>query len=258
MTIFCRDRWASLEWPENAAASVAYTTGSGPVGYLIGKDFRAAYAPGVSLDGSGESVGIFSLDGYYASDITAYENQAGLPNVQLTNVLLNGFSGAAGGNNFETALDITMAISMAPGLSKVIVYEGKIPNDILNRMATDNQARQLSCSWGFQPPVDPARDQIFQQFAAQGQSFFQASGDNGAWAQESLPPSDNPFITVVGGTTLETTGPGGAWASETTWSGSGGGISTNYNLPPWQQGFNMSNRSGIDHPPKFAGRRERG
>jgi hypothetical protein len=39
----------------------------------------------------------------------------------LTNVLVNGFSGRPGGGNGEVALDIEMAISMAPGLSKVIV-----------------------------------------------------------------------------------------------------------------------------------------
>ena len=30
-------------------------------------------------------------------------------------------------------------------------------------------------------------------------------------------------VTVVGGTTLNTTGPEGSWVSETTWPGSGGG-----------------------------------
>lgn len=216
----------------NQATNVdSYATGSGPRGNLIGKDFRAAYAPGVAWDGTGESVGLFELDGYYASDIAAYLNLAGLPNVPLTNVLLNGFDGSAGGNNVEVALDIDMAIAMAPGLSKVIVYEGHVPNDVLNRMATENTARQLSCSWGFGAQVDPAREQIFMQYAAQGQSFFQASGDYGAWTGPIPPPSDDPYVTVVGGTSVTTSSPGGVWQSETTWSGSGGGISTSYSSP---------------------------
>ena len=125
---------------------MTYVTGSGPRGNFIGKDFRAAYVPGVALDGAGQSVRLFELDGYYLSDITVYENLAGLPNVLLTNVFLNGFNGEPDGNNIEVALDIYMAISIAPGLSGVIVYQGHTPNDILNRMATDNAARQLSCS----------------------------------------------------------------------------------------------------------------
>ena len=224
--------------------AMAYVTGSGPGGYFIGGDFRAAYAPGVALNGAGQSVGLFELDGYYASDIADYESLARLPNVALTNILLDGFSGTPGSENIEVALDIDMAICMAPGLLQVMVYEGSIPNDILNRMATDNQAKQLSSSWSFGSPTDPVRDQIYEQFAAQGQSMFQASGDSGAYAGTIPAPSDNPNITIVGGTSLTTSGPGGAWASETTWSGSGGGISPTFPIPSWQQGVGMSANQG--------------
>src|SRR5271157_1474524 len=83
------------------ANAVAYASGSGPGGFFIGGDFRAAYAPGVALTGAGQSVGLFELDGYYASDIAHYESLARLPNVPLTNILLDGFSGTPGGNNIE-------------------------------------------------------------------------------------------------------------------------------------------------------------
>ncbi len=231
---------------KQVAKATPYASGAGPRGTFIGRDFRAAYAPGVSLDGAGQAVGLLAFDGYYPSDILAYENLAGLPHVTLTNVLVNDFSGLPGANNFEVALDIEMAISMAPGLAKVIVYEGRNGNDILNRMATDNQARQLSSSWGFGTTVDAVRDQIFQQFAAQGQSFFQASADDGARcvACPPHPPSDNPFVTVVGGTLLTTSSPGGAWVSETTWPGSGGGVSIAYPIPSWQEGLDNTLNGG--------------
>src|SRR6059036_3895229 len=125
-------------------------------------------------------IGLFELDGYYPSDIATYLSLAGLPSAVVSNVLVNDFDGRPGINNIEVALDIDMALSMAPR-SQVIVYAGIQPNDVLNRMATDNLAKQLSSSWGFGSPVDPARDQIYQQFAAQGQSLFQASGDLGAY-----------------------------------------------------------------------------
>ena len=91
----------------------------------MGNDFRAAYVPGVTLDGSGQTVGLLQFDGYHASDITDYETPAGLPAVTLTNVLLDGFDGTPSGTGgeVEVSLDIEMAISMAPGLSEVIVYE---------------------------------------------------------------------------------------------------------------------------------------
>ncbi len=73
-----------------------------------------------------------------------------------------------------------MAAYMAPGVSNIIVYEGTNWNDVLNRMATDNLASQLSSSWGFSP-TNATTEQIFKQMIAQGQSLFQASGDSGAY-----------------------------------------------------------------------------
>jgi hypothetical protein len=220
----------------------AYVTGSGPGGYFIGKDFRAAYAPGVSLTGSGQVVGLLEFDGFYAGDEQKNAAQAGLPQVPTQTVLLDGFSGTPGSSNIEVILDIMMASYMAPGLSKVMVYEGYTPNDILNRMATDNLAQQLSSSWGF--GINATTEQIFKQYIAQGQSLLQASGDSGAYTNGVMTPSDDPNLTVVGGTSLTTAGPGGTWQSEKAWSGSGGGVSTVYPIPSYQQGLSMAANSG--------------
>jgi Immunoglobulin I-set domain/Immunoglobulin domain/Protein of unknown function (DUF642) len=62
-------------------------------------------------------------------------------------------------------------------------------------------------------------------------------------------PSDDPYITIVGGTTLTTSGPGGPWVSEAVWNwgtgiGSGGGISLTYPIPAWQQGIDMTANHG--------------
>jgi subtilase family serine protease len=229
----------SLPWSE----ALPLTTGSGRAGLFIGNDFRAAYAPGVTLNGSGQVVGLFELDGFYAADVAANFKEAGLTPVPVEPVLLDGFSGAPGKANIEVTLDIMMAAYMAPGLSKIIVYEGKVPNDVLNRMATDNQAKQLSSSWGFSP-ANATTEQIFKQMIAQGQSMFQASGDSGAYTGWIMPPSDDPYVTVVGGTSLTTATAGGAWKSEATWPGSGGGVSTVWPIPIWQQAVNLTSAGG--------------
>jgi subtilase family serine protease len=221
----------------------AYVTGSGPDGYFIGKDFRAAYAPGVTLTGSGQVVGLLEFDGFYAGDVQKNAAAAGLPAVPTQTILLDGFSGAPGDANIEVILDIMMASYMAPGLSKVMVYEGHTPNDILNRMATDNLAQQLSSSWGY-GPINATTEQIFKQYVAQGQSMLQASGDSGAYSNGVMAPSDDPSLTVVGGTSLTTAGAGGPWQSEKVWSGSGGGVSTVYPIPGYQQGLNMAANRG--------------
>jgi Pro-kumamolisin, activation domain/Concanavalin A-like lectin/glucanases superfamily/Immunoglobulin domain/Bacterial Ig domain/Immunoglobulin I-set domain/Viral BACON domain len=230
-------------------------TGSGLEGTYMGKDFRAAYAPDSTLMGAGQSVGLLQFDGYTASDITYYESIAGLPNVTLTNVLLDGFGGGPSGfgGEVEVSLDIEMSISMAPGLSNVIVYMAG-PNgnwhDILNRMANDNLAKQLSCSWYIPGgAADPVADGIFQQMAAQGQSFMAASGDFDAYSGLIPFPGDTPYITEVGGTFLTTSGPAGPWVSETAWNrgggiGTGGGISTQYPIPSWQSPVSMTANYG--------------
>jgi len=234
--------------PLTASAATTPATGSGPSGTYLGKDFRAAYIPGVPLTGAGQTVGLLEFDsGYYPNDIAAYEQLAGLPNVPVSPVLLDGYNGGAGIGNDEVSLDIEMAISLAPGLNGVLVYEGSTTDDILNRMATDNLARQLSASWTY--PIDPESDQIFLQFAAQGQSFFNASGDSDAYVGTPDSPTDDPNITIVGGTTLTTTGPAGSWVGETVWNwgngqGSSGGISTSVPIPPWQTGVDMSTNQG--------------
>ena len=226
--------------------------GSGPSGSYMGNDFRNAYVPGTSLTGSGQSVGLLQFDsGFFQSDITAYETLAGLPNVPVQPVLLNGYGGGLGIAPDEVSLDIEMVISMAPGVSKIYVFEGSSTDDILNAMAASNQVKQLSASWSY--GIDVTSEQIFQQFAAQGQSFFNASGDSDAWLTGQIPtPCDDPHITIVGGTTLSTAG--NAWSSETVWNwgvefgrdgiGSGGGISTTYAIPTWQTNIVMTANHG--------------
>jgi MYXO-CTERM domain-containing protein len=113
---------------------------------------------------------------------------------------------------------------------------------MFNRMATDNTAKQLSCSFGFLPP-DPTLTQIFLEFQAQGQNLFVASGDSGAVSANNkvFAPGDDPNVVVVGGTSLTTNGAGGTWKSEVAWTGSLGGISTNdFMLPSYQQNLASS------------------
>ncbi len=252
--------------PLRPAAALTPKGGSGPNGTFAGFDYRAVYAPGVALTGTGQMVGLLEFDGYYTSDITSYENQTGLAHVPLQNVLLDGFNGVptqgTNSGNSEVALDIEMAISMAPGLSKVVVFEADPvngqANDLLQVMSTNTLIKQFSCSWGFGPITQAQRtamDNYFLKFAAQGQSFFSASGDTGAATGPSDAPDDDPYITQVGGTTLATAGPRGAWLSETVWSAqegpglaaTSGGVSAgtaSYNIPTWQQGVSMSTNKG--------------
>jgi len=253
---------------KNVVAGNAVTRGgSAPTGDFLGNDFRAAYVPDTTLTGAGQMVGLLQFDGYYPSDITAYAKLAGggRTSISIQTVLLDGYDGTpTSSGNDEVSLDIEMAMSMAPGLKKIIAFSGGPngnQNDILNVMAASNTVKNSSCSWGWGGGPSTTTDNIFKQMASQGQSFFNASGDSDAFTsgassvnavdRPSLAnaPSSSPYITQVGGTTLSTTGPGGAWQSESVWNwgggtGSSGGISTYYAIPDWQAGVSMTNNQG--------------
>jgi len=267
-------------------------SGGRNTGPFEGSDFRDAYAPGVSLDGTGQTVGLFELFGFNPQDIMDYEDDAGMSYVTVTPVPVDGGPGDTADFTYfddefnptgyadyglEVAADIEMAIAMAPNLNSVLVYEGPTPqdvpplgtnyvqdatttaqiNDVLNRMATDDSAKQLSCSYGFD--INLSTVQIFQQFAAQGQSFFLSSGDFGAYSGPVDEPADDPYITVVGGTTLTTSASSGVWMAETAWLSpasddglgdispeyaTGGGVSLANPIPSWQEGISMTANQG--------------
>ncbi len=229
--------------------------GSGPGGAYLGSDMRAAYYGGTALTGSGQAVGLLEFDGYNTSDVTA--SFAGQSNaVPIHNVLLDGATAGSDGDDGEQVLDIVQAASMAPGLSQVRVYIapgnsqiGVGDVDIFNQMATENVAKQLSCSWGWNPDDTTQLDPIFQEFAAQGQNLFVASGDAGAYTGSNTTdnsyPAESVYVVAVGGTDLTTNGAGGAWQSETAWADSSGGPADDgFAIPSWQAGVaNSANQA---------------
>lgn len=218
------------------------TTGSGPSGYFLGSDMRAAYYGGTTLTGSGQSVGLLEFAGYNYADVTKYFSKVGQKlTVAVNGVSTDGSSLSCTGScdDTEQVLDIEVAISMAPGMSQVRVYVSDTSDvSIFNRMASDNISKSLSCSWGWSPADPSSDDPIFKEFSAQGQNLFVASGDSGAYKTRSsdVYPADDAYVTSVGGTDLTTNGAGGSWKSETGWSDSGGGISPNkIAIPSYQK-----------------------
>jgi subtilase family serine protease len=239
-----------------SATAPVSATGSGPAGEYLPSDMRAAYYGNGPLTGAGQTIGIFSFDGYLLSDVQLYYSKTGMSsNVPIKNVLVDGFSGACTAvssptssacDDGEQVLDIVNAIGMAPGIKQILFYEGSSNTEILNQMATDNVAKVLSSSWGWNPADAASDDPIFQEFAAQGQSFVSASGDDGEFNSSTYSfPGVDPYITQVGGTDLTTTGAGGAWSAESAWAQSGGGYVSGTPIPSWQQLPGVINASNL-------------
>ena len=232
--------------------------GSGPGGGLAPADIQKAYVlPAALSSGSGQTLALFELDGYTPSDINTYASFFGITTPPtLQNILIDGSSGAAGGDADEVTLDIELMMAVAPGASKILVYEA--PNsltgaiDLLTAIANDDRASEVSISWAFLESDAgnaflTSENMLFMQMAAQGQSVFAGSGDSGAYGPtptlSAYDPTAQPYVTSVGGTTLALNA-NGTYASETTWSGSGGGMSGYWTIPSWQSGLGNASNLG--------------
>jgi subtilase family serine protease len=193
-----------------------------------------------------------TLANFEESDAYAYWQAIGLkvhPN-RITKVMVDGGTQVqAGAGDDETSLDVEQSGGLAPE-ARIRVYIAPNPPDsnspfidLFYTAASENVADTVSISWGepeeyyFAAPLNGgvdftsqlrAIDQALLEGAAQGQSFFAASGDSGAYdinnpqlfpvlpplgkqfpyASKQLSvdsPANDPYITAAGGTTVPTT-----------------------------------------------------
>ena len=138
----------------------------------------------------------------------------------------------------ETALDVEWAHAIAPS-AKILLVQAQ-DDTISHLLAAVNYARSrsdvvaVSMSWGSEEfPGQNSYDSYFT--GGNGASFFASSGDSGAGA---IWPSTSANVIAVGGTTLNLDGSGNV-ISETSWSGSGGGISAYSNMPSYQATYGL-------------------
>jgi kumamolisin len=162
-------------------------------------------------------------------------------------------------------------MAMAPNASQIIVYEG--PNTssgvlaAYNQIAIDNSAKQISTSWGLSETLSTSallagENAIFAQMAAQGQTIYAAAGDSGAYDNGSTlsvdDPASQPFVVGVGGTRLYVNSDG-TRNRETTWNNGsasagagGGGISSIWSIPSYQQGMTTAASASMRNVPDVA------
>ena len=225
--------------------------GSCPGSSYCGSDMRAAYYGGSALTGTGQNVGLLELAGTTLSDLTLYyKNAKQTEPYTPTLVSTGGYATSCTGScdDAEQTLDMTQEMSMAPGSTMLYNFVcGDAYNSgtfdetaCLSAMVTTAKAPlnlQISSSWSWLPADPSTDDPYYEQMASQGQSFFDAVGDNGAWVSGGFAyPGDDVWVIGVGGTDLQTNGAGGSWKSETGWPDSGGGINQDgISIPSYQQ-----------------------
>ncbi|TMC23411.1 MAG: peptidase S53 [Chloroflexi bacterium] len=216
------------------------------------------------IDGTGQTVALFELDNYNPADIRTYSTHYGIDPPPVTNVFTDGTTTAPGVEAIEVEMDMEILEAVAPGARQEI-YIGKNSlagiNTTYNRIVNDNHAKVVSTSWGACESVlgeaeIRTLDLIFKQGVVQGQTFFAATGDAGAYdcADKTLSvdsPASDPHVISVGGTSLHLKSDS-SYANESAWScptcasrspqgtGSGGGLSSFFPRPSYQNGLNLT------------------
>ena len=202
-------------------------------------------------------------------DMDVYDKQFGLPPVNMQiiaplNVKPYDPNGDRSGWAGETTLDVEVIHAIAPDAKIVVLVspvaetEGTIGLPEfrqLEQYTIDHKLGNIvSQSWAASELTleDAQGQQELQKWEAlyqkattqQGMTYLSSSGDNGATDYKDLQakhiasvpttgfPTDSPWVTSVGGTTLTRSG---STFSEEAWSGSGGGFSRFYKTPSYQQ-----------------------
>jgi hypothetical protein len=247
---------------------------TGPAGGFDPHDLAGGYDIQMLLtnggDGTGQHVAVFELAPYIPGDISQFHALYQPPTPAITNHSIDGAAvtcAVAGTScDIQGVAEADLDVEIVSGLALFAtqdVYTG--PNtgtgilDTYQAIATDKVA-VVTTSWGLCETDSGDRfmralDGIFAQMASQGQTIFAAAGDTGSddcrTGGSSVPsvdsPASDPYVVGVGGTSL-TLAAGPSYGSEVTWNdttshsrpiATGGGVSSFFSRPSWQQGANM-------------------
>ncbi len=209
--------------------------------------------------GAGQGIGIVALGGGYRdSDVQAYAARLGLssaPTVVAVSVdgAGNVPTGSVTGLDSEVALDVQVALAVAPAAAITVYFAPNTDAGMLGAITTavhdtTHRLSVLSISWGsaeatWTGSALAAIDDALLEAALLGVCVVAAAGDNGAVAR--VPdgrvhvefPASSPYVLSCGGTRLELADQ--RIAREVVWNdgsghASGGGISDTFDRPPWQ------------------------
>ena len=264
-------------WPASMAAAAIVPEYNGGSGTAFGpSDLWSFYNETPLLNagtngGSGDCLAVIEDSDYIDSAVTLFDSTFALTPAAVTRVFANGSSPGINGDEIEVLLDIEWAHAVAPH-APISVYMGNL-TDAINRAVTDNQCGAISISYGFcggsSSFYTGSLDPIFAQAAAQGQSVFISSGDQGAagivlnasgnqcvvgTSRNASEMAADPNVISVGGTEFNpvyNSGNDSVNVPESAWddsSGAGGGGKSNYFAKPSYQASVTPNDGGRDVP----------
>ena len=244
--------------------------------------YNVAPLAAAGYTGKGSTVVVFAFDGFDQADLDSFSTTFELP--KFTPVVIGGQPSARRG---EATMDLEVIHALAPDAQTVLVNAGStVEGDggyekIAHMM--DSVQRQFpgavwsfSIGWGCEKLVTaadlaPVRSAMVAAHDS-GTAAFDASGDLAGldcrsgqdWS--AAPGEDDigldavaamPEMTNVGGTTLSTDADGG-WRAEQVWfdppltHGTGGGVSTLFERPYWQDDLSSTRGAGQRLTPDIA------
>ncbi|HWF01898.1 MAG TPA: S53 family peptidase [Caulobacteraceae bacterium] len=219
--------------------------------------------------GAGQCIGIIELGGgFRPQDLKTWFGEVGVspaPSVIAVSVdhAKNSPAGDPNSADGEVLLDIEVVGALAPQ-AKIAVYFA--PNtdagflDALTAAVHDtvHSPSVISISWGgpessWTSQAMTALDEALQSAAAMGLTVCVACGDNGSGdgqPGENVDfPASSPHALACGGTSIQANGE--AIASEVVWDelaagggATGGGVSTVFATPAWQQDLTAARTTG--------------
>lgn len=224
--------------------------------------------------GEGQTVALFELASFQASDISAYESCYGHSTTKIQTIATGPDPIPTGNGMIEVEQDAELLLGLAPKLGSLRIYEAGTNNSVVDYNAEWSQIVQdapaiVSTSWSscekdvlqLDPNELDQENTFFTVAAAQGQSIISSSGNSGSsgcytsqapdTTLNAGDPAAQPWVTGVGGTTL-TLNSSGSYGSETVWNNpvvqnkpsgaSGGGISQKWTMPSWQSAPGVNNQ----------------
>ncbi len=223
------------------------------------------YSFPTDVDGSGETIGILELGGgFTTSDIQQYFQSQNITPPQVVAVSVDGGANSPtnpSGADSEVMLDIEVAASVATAARIAVYFTPNTDQGFIDALTTaihdtTNHPSVISISWGgpessWTQQAMTSLDDACQSAAALGISITVACGDNGSTdgvsdgANHVDFPASSPHVLACGGTKITVSGT--TLTNEVVWNdaaqnggASGGGVSTVFALPTWQQNANVS------------------
>lgn len=214
------------------------------------------------ITGHGSTITI--IDAYGSptirGDLQKFDNVWGLPAPQFNIVTPFGVRGADNTWAAETSLDVEWAHVMAPGAAiNLVLARSSSDADLYKALlytVQQNLGDIVSMSFGenencVDPKLRKAEHRLMKEAVLKKMTILAATGDLGsaqltcsrsAYERAISFPSDDPFVTAVGGTALSADAITGHYISETAWNESnafnkaaGGGYSDLYTDPSYQK-----------------------